>query len=378
MPAITIRPVASKKDKMDFLRVPFKIYEGDKNWIAPLFLERLDHLNEKRNPYFQHAKAQLFIAERDGVPVGRISAQIDDLHQERYHDSCGQFGFIEAVDDPAVFGALFKAAGDWLKERGMKVARGPFSFSINDETGLLIDGFDMPPMIFMGHAKTYYDARVTEQGFAKARDVLAFNLPRAQGFAPTLKKIYDRSMASGDITVRPVNKSKIKEEIDVVMSIFNDAWSDNWGFIPFTQAELAMLATNFKMLLHKDMTSIAYYKGEPAAFCISLPNLNEWIAGMNGSILPFGWARLVGKLISKKSLTCRVPLMGVRKKYQDSALGAALAICSIRGPFEFHFSRGGHFGELSWVLEDNMAMRKLAEAHGAFVYKTYRVYEKQL
>jgi hypothetical protein len=378
MSGIHIRPVVTKNDKMDFLKVPFKIYENDKNWIAPLFLERLDHLNEKRNPYFQHAKAQLFIAERAGVPVGRISAQIDDLHQARYQDRCGQFGFIEAVDDPEVFAVLFKAAGDWLRERGMKTARGPFSFSINDETGLLIDGFDAPPMIFMGHGMPYYDARVKEQGFAKAKDVMAYRLPRAEGFATKLKKIYDRSIASGDITVRPVNKRKIKEDIDVVMSIFNDAWSDNWGFIPFTQAELNMLATNFKMLLHKDMTSIAYYKGEPASFCISLPNLNEWIQGMNGSILPFGWAKLAGKLITKKSLTCRVPLMGVRKKYQHGALGAALAICAIRGPFELHFSRGGNYGELSWVLEDNTAMRNLAEAHGAFIYKTYRVYEKQL
>jgi hypothetical protein len=378
MAEISIRLVQNKKDKLDFLRVPFKIYEGDKNWVAPLFLERLDHLNEKRNPYFQHAKAQLFIAERDGVAVGRISAQIDQLHLDRYHDACGQFGFLDAVDDSAVFAALTKTAGDWLRARGMKTMRGPFSFSINDEAGLLIDGFDTPPMIFMGHGRPYYDARMKQQGLSKAKDMMAYHLPRGNGFAPSLKKIYERSMASGDITLRPVNKSKIKEDIDVVMSIFNDAWSDNWGFIPFTQAELAMLATNFKMLLHKDMTSIAYYKGEPAAFCISLPNLNEWIAGMNGSILPFGWAKLVGKLISKKSLTCRVPLMGVRKKYQDSALGAALAICSIRGPFEFHFSRGGNLGELSWVLEDNHAMRKLAEAHGAFVYKTYRVYEQQL
>ncbi len=378
MSTITIRPVETKKDKMDFLKVPFGIYENDRNWIAPLFLERLDHLNEKRNPYFQHAKAQLFVAERDGIAVGRISAQIDQLHQERYHDQCGQFGFLDAVDDPAVFAALFDAAANWLRQRGMKLARGPFSFSINDETGLLIDGFDTPPMIFMGHSRAYYDARVKEQGFAKAKDVLAFHLPRAQGFAPALTKIYDRSMASGDITLRPVNKSKIKEDIDIVMAIFNDAWSDNWGFIPFTQAELNMLATNFKMLLHKDMTSIAYYKGDPAAFCISLPNLNEWIQGMNGSILPFGWAKLAGKLISKKSRTCRVPLMGVRKKYQNGALGAALAICSIKGPFDFHFSRGGDFGELSWVLEDNFAMRNLAEAHGAFVYKTYRVYEKPL
>ncbi len=378
MSAITIRLVETKKDKMDFLKVAFKVYEHDKNWIAPLYLERLDHLNQKSNPYFQHAKAQLFIAEKDGVAVGRISAQIDDLHLERYKDAAGQFGFLEAVDDPAVFAALFKAGSDWLRERGMKTVRGPFSFSINDESGTLVDGFNTPPMLFMGHGLPYYDARIKEQDFAKAKDMLAYYLPRASGFAPTLKKIYDRSMASGDITIRAVNKSKIKDDIDIVMSIFNDAWADNWGFIPFTQAELAMLATNFKMLLHKDMTSIAFYKGEPAAFCISLPNLNEWIAGMQGSILPFGWAKLVGKLITKKSLTCRVPLMGVRKKYQDSALGAALAICSIRGPFEFHFSRGGNFGELSWVLENNTAMRKLAEAHGASVYKTYRVYEKPL
>ncbi|HEY5363796.1 MAG TPA: dATP pyrophosphohydrolase, partial [Aestuariivirga sp.] len=247
MSSITIRPVLNKKDQITFLKVPFPIYANDPNWVAPLFLERFEHLSEKKNPYFQHAAAQLFIAEKDGKPVGRISAQVCQLHQERYKDATGQFGFLEAVDDPEVFAALFKAADDWLRAKGMKRVLGPFSFSINDEIGLLIDGFDTIPNMMMGHATRYYQKRVEEQGFTKAKDVLAYEFDNVKGLPPTMRKMVDRMMASGDLTLRPLNKKKMASEIDIVMDIFNDAWSENWNYVPFTRAEVAMLAQLFKM-----------------------------------------------------------------------------------------------------------------------------------
>lgn len=375
---ITVRPVLNKADKLTFLKVPFEIYASDKNWIAPLYLERLEHLDPKKNPYFEHAEAQLFIAEKNGKAVGRISAQIDRLHLERYNDACGQFGFIEAIDDQQVFKALFKTAEEWLRAKGMKRVRGPFNFSINDEIGLLIDGFDTPPNSFMGHALPYYEKQVEADGFKKAKDIFAFIRDMRLPLPPVLERIYKRGMASGNVTIRPMNKSEIKNEIKIVIDIFNDAWSSNWGYVPFTEAELAALAKNFKMLLHKNAVQIAYFKGEPAAFIVSMPNLNEWFNGMNGKVLPFGIMRIIGKIITKKSKSIRVPLMGVRRHLQDGTMGSVLSIAVIKAVYEFHKARGVEEVEMSWILEDNVRMRHILETSGSRIYKTYRIYEKTL
>ncbi len=378
MSSITIRPVLNKKDQITFLKVPFPIYADDPNWVAPLFLERFEHLSEKKNPYFQHATAQLFIAEKDGKPVGRISAQVCQLHQERYKDATGQFGFLEAVDDPEVFAALFKAAEGWLRAKGMKRALGPFSFSINDETGLLIDGFDTMPNMMMGHGTSYYQKRVEEQGFTKAKDVLAYEFDNVKGLPPAMRRMVDRMMASGDLTLRPLNKKKMASEIDIVMDIFNDAWSENWNYVPFTRAEVAMLAQLFKMLLDAKAVQIASWKGEPAAFCLAIANINEWFQGLDGKVLPFGLFKLLPRVISGRSRSVRVPLMGVKKKFQDGAIGAGLALATIRATSDHVISKGVTHGEFSWILEDNLRVRHMLESMGSRVYKTYRVYEKSL
>ncbi len=378
MAQVTVRPVLNKKDQITFLKVPFPIYATDKAWVAPLFLERLEHLSETKNPYFQHARAQLFIAEQDGKPMGRISAQVDQLHQERYKDACGQFGFLEAQNDPNIFAALFKTAEDWLRAQGMKKALGPFSFSINDEVGLLIDGFETIPNMMMGHATRYYQNRVEEQGYHKAKDVLAYEFDNLKGLPPTMRKMVDRMMASGDLTVRPLNKKNMATDVDIIMAIFNDAWADNWNFVPFTRAEVNNLANLFKLLLDAKAVQFAYWKGEPAAFCLAIANINEWFQGMNGRILPFGWARLLPRVISGRSRSVRVPLMGVKKKYQDGPIGAGLALAAIRASSDHVISKGVTHGEYSWILEDNMRVRHILESMGSRVYKTYRIYEKNL
>jgi hypothetical protein len=375
---INVRPVLSKADKLTFLKVPFEIYKNDKNWVAPLFLERLEHLDPKKNPYFEHADAQLFIAEKNGKAVGRISAQIDRLHLERYKDDCGQFGFLEAIDDPDVFKALFETAEEWLSSKGIKRVRGPFSFSINDESGLLIDGFDTPPNSFMGHALPYYQKQTEATGFKKAKDLHAYIRDMRIPLPAVLERIYKRGLATGNVTIRSMKKSDIQNEIKIVIDIFNDAWSNNWGYVPFTEKELAMLAKNLKMLVAKEAVQIAFYKGEPAAFIISMPNLNEWFTGLNGKLLPYGLPRMIGKLITKKSKSIRVPLMGVRQKLQDGTLGSVLSIGVIKAVYEFHKARGVEEVEMSWILEDNTRMRHILEASGSRIYKTYRVYEKTL
>jgi hypothetical protein len=376
--SVKVRPVLSKQDKKTFLYVPFALYGKDPNWVAPLYLERLEHLDPKKNPYFQHAETQLFLAEVNGKSVGRISAQIDHLHLERYQDATGQFGFLEAPNDPEVFTALFDAAQGWLKSRGMKRVRGPFSFSINDEMGLLIDGFNHPPNMMMGHALPYYATRVEETGFAKAKDVIAYLYDGTIPLPKALSVAYERAMKSPYIEVRPLDKKNLTRDLDTILSIHSDAWSENWGFIPFTPEEIKVLGDNLKILVNKEYIAIASYKGIPAAFSVTLPNINEWLTGLNGKLLPFGWAKLAWNLFGRAPNSVRMPLMGVRKEFQGTLAGSSLALAVIETVRRYHIARGTKSGELSWILEDNFPMRHMLEALGAVPYKTYRIYEKAL
>lgn len=373
---VSVRPVRGREDLRDFLDVPFAIYADDPNWVAPLYFERFEHLDPKKNPYFRHAEVELFLACRGDRPVGRISAQLCRLRTERYQDGVGQFGFLEAENDPAVFAALFDAASAWLKQRGANVIQGPFSFSINDETGLLIEGFDTPPSMMMGHARPYYAARMEEAGFAKAKDVIAYDI-FAEGAMPrTLKSAYEKALADKDVVLRPLDKKQLLKEIRTVVSIANDAWSDNWGFVPWTEEEMTALADNLKTLVTGDYIAIAEYKGDPAAMAITLPNINDWIAGLEGKLLPFGWAKLGWNLFARPPKAVRMPLMGLRKKYHGTAAGAVLGMAVIARVRNFHVGRGTTRGEASWILEDNMPMRRMIESFGGRPYKTYRIYEK--
>ena len=376
--SVSVRPVLSKQDKKLFLDVPFALYDKGSNWVAPLYFERFEHLDPKKNPYFQHAETQLFLAEVNGKPVGRISAQIDRLHLERYHDGTGQFGFLEATNEPEVFAALFNAAEGWLKSRGMKRVRGPFSFSINDETGLLINGFDRPPNMLMGHALPYYAKRVEEAGFSKAKDVIAYYYDDKNALPKALSMAYERAMKSPHIEVRPLDKKNLARDLDIILSIHSDAWSENWGFIPFTSEELKVLGDNLKILVKKEFIAIASYKGVPAAMAVTLPNINEWIDGLDGKLLPFGWARIVWNLFGRPPNSVRMPLMGVRKEFHGTLVGSSLALAVIQTVRRYHIGRGTKSGELSWILEDNLPMRHMIETLGASPYKTYRVYEKAL
>jgi hypothetical protein len=375
---IVVRQANSKADKLAFLNVAFSVFRDTPQWVAPLYMERLEHLDPKKNPYFKHADAQLFVAERNGEVVGRISAQVDRLHLERYNDATGQFGFLDAINDRDVFAALVNAAETWLRAKGMTRVRGPFSFSINDETGLLVDGFDTPPSMMMGHAQQYYKTHVEALGFTKVKDVYAYDYDLRAPLTREIERAWRWAKKTTQISVRPLDKKNMAGELDIIMSIFNDAWSANWGFVPFTPDELKLLGTNLKMLVTGNYVAIASYNGEPAAMAITLPNLNEWIAGMNGRLLPLGWAKLLPRVIAKKPRTLRLPLMGVRKAFHDSVTGSALAFSVIMALRDYHLLRGVERIEMSWVLEDNKGMRNILESAGAKPYKTYRVYEKAL
>ncbi len=375
---ITVKSVVDKKTKHDFLLTAHVVHAGDPNWVAPLFLERDEHLDPRKNPYFEHAEVQLFVAYRDAKPVGRISAQNDRLRLETLKDNMGMFGFLDAVDEPEVFAALIKSAGDWLRAKGRTGMIGPFSFSINDEMGLLVDGFDTPPNMMMGHGKPYYAARMEQLGFVKAKDVIAYHYDLSPTPPAILQRVQKRAMASGEFTLRPLKLADMKNEIRLIMDIFNDAWSNNWGFVPWTAAELDKLGKDLKLLVNGNYGYIASYKGEPAAFVVTLPNLNDWIKGMNGKILPFNWAKLIGHIIRKRPVSVRMPLMGVRRKFHATPTGSVLSTLVIEAARSYHVARGGKTAELSWILEDNYPVRRLIEAAGAKPYKTYRIYEKAL
>ncbi len=375
---VEIRPVSDRKGVQDFLSVPFALYADDPNWIAPLFFERNEHLDRKKNPYFLHAEAQLFVAYDGSRPVGRITAQIDRLHLERFNDATGQFGFLESRDRPEEFADIMSAAESWLVQRGMKHVQGPFNFSINDEMGLLIAGFEKPPVFMMGHARSYYQARIEACGYRKAKDVIAYDYDGLQPLRRSLQAMVDKVKASGELTVRPISKKHLDRDLPIIIKIFNDAWSENWGFVPMTNEEISALGKNLKLLVAEGYIAIAEYQGEPAAMAVTLPDINGWIKDLNGRLLPFGWAKLAYRLFSSPPKAVRMPLMGVLRKYHGTPQGAALAMAVIDAVRSYHLARGTKRAELSWILEDNAPMRRLIEQLGATPYKTYRIYEKDL
>jgi hypothetical protein len=344
-------------------------------WVPPLILERKEHLSP-HNPYFAHARYQSWLAYRDGNAVGRISAQIDQLHLDRYQENEGFFGMIEAEDNADTFAALLQTAEAWLRDQGMRRVLGPYNLSINQEPGLLVDGFDSPPFVMMGHAHPYYGGRIEQNGYKKAKDLFAYIIDADFKASAAMQTVVKR--AQKKVTIKSFAKSRFDQDLKTIEDIFNDAWSENWGFIPFTEAEFKQMGKDFKLLLDFELVKIAAVDGVPAAFMVVLPNINEAIRDLNGRLLPFGWLKLLWRLKVKFPQTVRIPLMGVRKQYHDSLLGAALAFMVIHDAKEPGLKRGIKKVELSWILEDNKGMNDIIESIGGRVYKTYRIYSKDL
>jgi len=373
MSQIDVRPVEGKRDLDRFITLPNRLQAADPHYVAPLTMERRESLSSAKNPLFKHVQAQFFLAWRGGVPVGRISAQSDD----RVAD-CGHFGLLAGEDDPEVFRALFAAAEGWLKAKGRTEARGPFNLSINEECGLLIDGFDTPPMLFMPHDAPYVAARVEEQGYAKAMDLFAYLHLTSDPFPKAIERIIERPRPP-EVVVRHLDWKRYDEEIATVIDIFNDAWSENWGFVPFSPEELDHLAKSLKLLIDERLLWIVEVSGRAAAFGVGLPNLNEMIADFDGKLLPFNWAKLVWRLKRVTYTSGRVALMGVRKECARSFLGRAMPIYIFDEFRKEGRRRGIERVEMSWVLESNLPMRHMGEAlSNGSAYKTYRIYRKAL
>jgi hypothetical protein len=372
---VKIEKVEGRRALNDFIGLLWPLYRDDPMWVPPLILERRTQLAPK-NPYFEHADYNSWIAYRNGQPVGRISAQIDQLHLDRYRDGTGFFGMLESEDNPETFQILMKTAETWLRQKGMRRVAGPYNLSINQELGLLVDGFDTPPVMMMGHARPYYAERIEENGYRKEKDLLAYIVDSDFAHPRAMQAIMSR--AKNRVRIRSLQKTRFHGELRIIRDIFNDAWSQNWGFVPWTNAEFEHLAKDLKMLVEEDLVHIAEADGEPAAFIVALPNINEAIRDLNGRLLPFGWLKLLWRLKVKYPQTGRVPLMGVRCQYHDSMLGAALAFGVIAALQPALIRHGLHKMELSWILEDNMGMRNILEAISGRLYKTYRIYSKDL
>lgn len=374
---IEVRPVGSRRDLRAFIEFPYELYADDPVWVPPLLTEQR-HQFSPRSAFYQHAQVRLFVAYRDGRPVGRISAQIDDLHIDRYADATGHFGVLEAIDDPAVFAALLGAAEEWLRAQGMRRVIGPFNLSINGDIGLLVEGFDKPPVFLTGHGRPYYDARVQALGYHKAKDVVAYSMDPTAERPRTMVESARRAREAARVRIRPLDKSRLKEETAVLSDVFNDAWADNWSFVSWTQAEFAELAGALKYLVPRDLVQFAEVDGETAAMLVIVPNLNELIGDLRGRLLPFGWMKLLWRLRFQKPRSARVALMGVRRKFHTSSLAMALVFGLIEAVRDSKATDGMRYLEMGWVLEDNFALLRVMRLLGGHQYKSYRIYEKSL
>ncbi|CAE6500298.1 MAG TPA: N-acetyltransferase [Nitrosomonas nitrosa] len=372
---IHIHPVTSYRDMSTFIDLPWQIYADDPMWIPPLRLERRLHYS-KFNPFFAHAKWQAWIAYKNGRAVGRISAQIDALHRQRYGADTGHFGSLECIQDVTVFAELIQTAEQWLATQGTHRVSGPFNLSINQECGVLVEGFDTPPVVMMPHSPRWYDTFLQQCGYRPAKDLLAYWV-EVDFTPPRVMRTITQKHAN-QIKLRTLRHDRFDEEMEILRDIFNDAWSDNWGFVPFTQAEFAELGNSLRWLVPIEFIQIAEVGGKPVAFMAALPNLNEVFAELNGRLLPFGWFHLIKRLKSKSIRTARIPLMGVRKQFHHTSLGMALAFMVIDAPRQAGLARGIKEVEMSWILEDNQAMRSILKSIGSREYKRYRLYEKTL
>ncbi|MGE0422015.1 MAG: hypothetical protein AB7O88_07120 [Reyranellaceae bacterium] len=377
--SIEVRPVSGAAEFTTFIQLPRKIYRGMPGWVAPLDFDRRKTFDPKKNPFFKHADSERFLAWRDGQAVGRISAQIDHLHIERYNDATGHFGCLDTIDDAGVVKALLGAAEDWLRAHGMKRINGPFNPSINAEMGMLIEGHTHRPMFLVPWNPPYLPGHVAALGYTKAVDTYDYDFDVSREPTDYGTSLLKRSELATRITVRPPRLSKIRHEVRTVLGVFNDAWQRNWGFVPFTLEEMDGLAAEMQPVLRSDSAVIIEVDGRAVAFIFAVPNLMELFArGFDGKLLPFGWLRLAMSLLRPRYRTSRVPLMGVVSAYQGSALGAGLAMLAIEEIHRRGKARGLKTVELGWILEQNMAMRRMIERIGGVKVKTYRIYERSL
>ena len=374
-PPFKVVEVTGKTGQRDFLTLPERLHSGDPAWVPPLYLEQQQRVFANA-PLAAHSQIKAWVAYRAGQACGRITAQLDNLQPEVEGRTLGYFGMIEAEDEPRLFAQLLQTAEHWLLNQGAQAVRGPYNLSINEEVGLLVENFQNPPFFMMGHAPEYYTQRLEEQGYRGVKDLLTYIM--APNFeAPEIMKRLARR-ASRTVSVRPLRRRGKAAEFATLRSVFNNAWSENWGFVPFTQDEFSEMGRVLSLLVDRNYVQIAEVEGEVVAFIVALPNINEAIRDLDGRLFPLGWLKLLWRLKVKSPSSARVALMGVRKSYQHSRLGPALAFMVIDAARKALSQNGVETVEMGWILEDNDGMRHIIEAIGGKIYKRYRIYQKAL
>ncbi|MBP7135361.1 MAG: N-acetyltransferase [Sphingomonadaceae bacterium] len=380
---LSVRPVATKADRKAFVDLPYRLYASDPNWVPPLKDEVHGLIMPGRNPWFEHGEAQLYLAEQGGRVVGRISAHIDHLALGQPADKgmgpgTGNWGLLEAEDE-ATAEALIAQAETWLRGKGMHRVLAPLSISVWDEPGLLVSGFDHPPTVMMGHNAAAYQGWVEGQGYSFAKALKTWDLDISGPFPELVNRIVAAGEKNARIRIRQVEKSRFNEEAKLILGILNDAWSDNWGFVPLSDSEIDYVGKKLKPIVYEDLIMVAEYDGEPVAFMIVLPDINEKLVQFGGKLLPFNWAKLLWWLRRPQVRTMRVPLMGVVKRLQSSRMASQLAFMMIEFIRRTAVTRyGASRGEIGWILDDNQGMNAIADAINSHVNKDYWLYEKAL
>ncbi len=386
--AIQIIEAKTKAEKKRYVDVQFRLNADDPAWIPPLKDEVIGLITPGKNPWFGHGHGSFFIATRDGRDVGRISAQIDHLWADMPESqgggkATGNWGMFEA-EDADVGAALIAHAEAWLRKEGMNRAVGPISISIWDEPGLLVKGHDHSPTVMMGHNKATYEQWIEAAGYKGIKDLHTYDLDITKPFPPLIQRIVASGERNPRITVREVDRSRFDEEAALILSILNDAWSGNWGFVPLTDDEIAYAGKKLKPIIFNELLRIAEVEGEPVAFMLTLPDLNEMQADLNGNLFPFGFIKLLWRLHGGFSgrptvRTIRVPLMGVKRKLQATRLASQLAFMMIEYIRHDSVAKfGASRGEIGWILEDNQGMVSIAEAINSKINRVYRIYDKAL
>jgi hypothetical protein len=367
-------PIGGKLDP--FLDVVSYIYRGDPNYVRALDFDMKQRLS-KKNPFFEHAEGVVLTAHRNDFCVGRATAQIDREHLARHKDDAGFFGFFDTIDDEEVATALLEAAAAWLRERGMKRMRGPISLGINEELGCLVEGFDTPPMILMQHHWPYQGGLIEKAGLAKLKDFYAWRY--VVGDVPTrAQKAHDELEALPEVKSRHIDMKNFERDLRIVMDVFNDAWSDNWSFVPYTEAELVRMGEELKLIAIPALSYITEVDGEPAAVAVALPNVNEVIRDLDGQLLPLGLPKLLWRLKVVGPQTARLALLGIRKKYRNVRKYAGLSTYIYTKMNRVGRDLGIKWGELSWTDEENAPVNVGIRFMGGKIYKRYRVYERTL
>lgn len=370
--AVRIEQVEGKKDLEEFLKLPWRIYRGDPNWVPPLLRQERARFDPGKNPFFEHADVALFLARRDGEPVGRIASIINHAHNDFWKDRTGFFGFFEGPDEE-VAGRLFEEAGRWLRERGMEVMRGPAEFSSNETWGMLIEGFGRPPMVMMPYNPPYYPRLLESLGFRKAKDLYAFYIRADTPIPERVAKIARSAQERTGIRVRPLRMKEFWEEVERVKVVYNSAWSRNWGFVPMTDEEFEHIAKEFKKIVEPELVLIAETEeGEPVGYSMAIPDVNQVLRRINGRLDPISLVKVLW--YSRRINEARLMTLGVREEFRRRGIETVFYVRTLEAARKLGYVGG----ELSWTLEDNHLINRAIETMGGRRYKTYRIFEKEI